>query len=1099
MEGLTANPAWTAAELGTWIVDKYYESYGNNQTQSAIDLSKMEMVGTVASELAGSLIQSWDADPAAVKEKARSMMTAIDGAVIREKHGESWKGSHGLAIYFPVSADRLNRDYNETVIDFAADTKWDEFLDEFVTAMSGSWVALARNLTTEFAKEENTQHVDLHHFCRNLTQMPDDLDPGYTLAETAYDFEDISASGTRLSIGDDDYAYLRPDFSFRFAGNDHTGISVSDNGVIYFEDAPKGSYLNSGLPGTEVWGEAFIAPFWSDIYLESQGAIYHEVKGSAPDRRLIVQWEDVYLYDGIDGGTFQATLYETANTIRFQYKDVDFGDPETDKGAMATVGIQISLYKGLQYAFNSPKLTDGMALLFTPATGGCTYSLSATAQSFPKSGGRDDISVTAGSGCDWTAASDVAWITIQQGNSGTGNGTVSYAVAENTLTKDRTGMIRIAGQTFTVTQSAGCSFAVSPTTETFQSTGGNGTVTLSATRPECAWQAASKADWITITSEKTGTGNGTIAYVVAENTHSADRTGHIVVGGKTVTIEQEKSDAPQATLLQNGLVVKSITQELGNILYYKISVPADASRLMVSTWGESGDVDLYVKYGSLPEKASFDYQSKGVGNSETVDVAAPDGGDWYIMLYASKAISNVSLLAAYNLSGCPILLDSPALFYPAKGGTGAVTAEAGEACYWTAVADADWIRITSPNHGAGNGTVTYSVQANTTSDERSGSVAIGGARHDITQAAAGAASVTTLQNGVTMADISGGTDDAVFYKITVPAGQAGLLIETAGGTGDCDLYVRFGAMPTLEDYDEISLNYENEERIKIVSPATGDWYLLLYGYDAFTGVSLTATYSDTMCGYTALPESISMGQSGGTDTISVTATVDTCGWQASTQESWITITAGESGAGSGTVQISAAAFDQPGFRYGYVDIEDQFVQIVQSGLEPDATPLSNETAVTASGAQGEMVYFTIDVPEGQSALYVETYGGAGDCDLIVTDDLGAIHWHYTSAYYGNEEFVYVPSPEAGKWYVILEGYEAFTDVEMWPLYYVALGDITGDGFSDLEDAIVGLKVLTGIPSPLLREDYTTANVDVNGNNRIDLREVIYLLQWEAGF
>jgi hypothetical protein len=144
-----------------------------------------------------------------------------------------------------------------------------------------------------------------------------------------------------------------------------------------------------------------------------------------------------------------------------------------------------------------------------------------------------------------------------------------------------------------------------------------------------------------------------------------------------------------------------------------------------------------------------------------------------------------------------------------------------------------------------------------------------------------------------------------------------------------------------------------------------------------------------------------------------------------------------------------------------------------------------------------MVYFTIDVPEGQSALYVETYGGAGDCDLIVTDDLGAINWEYTSAYDGNEEFVYVPSPRAGKWYIILEGYDAFADVEIWPAYFIAIGDITGDGFSDLEDAIVGLKVLTGIPSPLLREDYATANVDVNGNNRVDLQEVIYLLQWAA--
>jgi hypothetical protein len=63
------------------------------------------------------------------------------------------------------------------------------------------------------------------------------------------------------------------------------------------------------------------------------------------------------------------------------------------------------------------------------------------------------VGVIAGSGCSWTAVSNVSWITIVSGKSGTGNGTVKYSVSQNTATASRTGTLTIGGQTFTVTQS----------------------------------------------------------------------------------------------------------------------------------------------------------------------------------------------------------------------------------------------------------------------------------------------------------------------------------------------------------------------------------------------------------------------------------------------------------------------------------------------------------------------------------------------------------------------------------------------------------------------------------------------------------------------
>jgi C1A family cysteine protease len=82
---------------------------------------------------------------------------------------------------------------------------------------------------------------------------------------------------------------------------------------------------------------------------------------------------------------------------------------------------------------------------------GCTYSISSTTiQPFPASGGSDtiNVTVTAGTNCSWTAASNANWITITSVSSST----VQYRVAQNRGKKSRTGTMTVAGQTFTVTQ-----------------------------------------------------------------------------------------------------------------------------------------------------------------------------------------------------------------------------------------------------------------------------------------------------------------------------------------------------------------------------------------------------------------------------------------------------------------------------------------------------------------------------------------------------------------------------------------------------------------------------------------------------------------------
>ncbi len=84
----------------------------------------------------------------------------------------------------------------------------------------------------------------------------------------------------------------------------------------------------------------------------------------------------------------------------------------------------------------------------------CTYSISPSRATFERAGGPGSVAVTAGAGCAWTAVSNVPWITITGGASGTGNGAVNYSVGPyGGPPKNRTGTVTIAGQTFTVKQS----------------------------------------------------------------------------------------------------------------------------------------------------------------------------------------------------------------------------------------------------------------------------------------------------------------------------------------------------------------------------------------------------------------------------------------------------------------------------------------------------------------------------------------------------------------------------------------------------------------------------------------------------------------------
>jgi len=182
----------------------------------------------------------------------------------------------------------------------------------------------------------------------------DNNDPG----GPTYSFTDISTTGTPVFSGTADDTNEGPfpiGFDFSFYGTAFSEFNVCSNGFISFTSTSS-SYSNQLLPNGGA-PENLLAPFWDDLRIDtSTGAnVFYEYDGA----RLVVQFHRVPAYYSTGEHTFQVILYPDG-TILYQYETMDSTDLE-----LCTVGIQNGAKDdGLTVAFNTPYVTDGLAVRF---------------------------------------------------------------------------------------------------------------------------------------------------------------------------------------------------------------------------------------------------------------------------------------------------------------------------------------------------------------------------------------------------------------------------------------------------------------------------------------------------------------------------------------------------------------------------------------------------------------------------------------------------------------------------------------------------------------------------------------------------------------
>jgi hypothetical protein len=226
---------------------------------------------------------------------------------------------------------------------------------------------------------------------------------------------------------------------------------------------------------------------------------------------------------------------------------------------------------------------------------------------------------------------------------------------------------------------------------------------------------------------------------------------------------------------------------------------------------------------------------------------------------------------------CTFTLSPTSRSLSSAGGADSVSVSAAPNCAWTAASNASWISITYGLSGSGNGTVGYSVAANTTTSARNGTMTIAGQTFTVSQAA------TT----------------SCTYAIS-PASQS---VNPAGGTGSVGVSSTSGCAWTASS---------NASWISITSGSSGSGNGTV-GYSAaantttssrsgaltVAGQTFTVNQAAAACTYAISPTSNSFTSAAGTGSVAVTS-ASGCAWTAtSNASSWLTISSGPAARGTG--------------------------------------------------------------------------------------------------------------------------------------------------------------------------------------------------------
>lgn len=165
-------------------------------------------------------------------------------------------------------------------------------------------------------------------------------------------------------------------------------------------------------------------------------------------------------------------------------------------------------------------------------------------------------------------------------------------------------------------------------------TGGSGAYTWSLTDgalPDGLAMSAAGA----ITGTPTSAGSATFTVQVTDETPTTHQREFTIV-------------VAPITWLTSGQPLTELQGGEESVRYFAIAVPEGASQLSVSIAGGTGDADLYVRRGTLPEVFAYHCRPLREGNDETCTFSQPAQDAWYVMVRGFAPYADVSLTATHD-------------------------------------------------------------------------------------------------------------------------------------------------------------------------------------------------------------------------------------------------------------------------------------------------------------------------------------------------------------------------------------------------------------------------------------------------------------------
>jgi hypothetical protein len=319
---------------------------------------------------------------------------------------------------------------------------------------------------------------------------------------------------------------------------------------------------------------------------------------------------------------------------------------------------------------------------------------------------------------------------------------------------------------------------------------------------------------------------------------------------------------------------------------------------------------------------------------------------------------------------------------------------------------------------------------------------------------------TTLSNGVPVTGLSGSSGSQKLFVIAVPSGATSVVVASVGNDPDADLYARWGAPPTLSTYDEKSIGSSSTEGLGWSDPPAGNLYILVHGYQSYTGLALAAQYTggadievveleggelaDDLDGTTGDERYFKVDVPPGRDWVKVILegddpdadiyamwgdlpTTDDYDKKATTNDSNDTITFNSPESGDLYVLVHAyAGYTNASLRIEWDGLEDGDDNEQQGGAggPPAITSLAKAVpALNLAGAPGSERLYSLSIPGGQSFASFALSGGTGNADLFVSfnEVPSAANADWQSAGTGASEKVVVTNPPAGTAYILVRG------------------------------------------------------------------------------